>query len=211
MYNDGYVFQREGFQAEFVHDGLEGLNRFKQEEDWDLLILDVMLPSMDGLTICQKVRQISDIPIIMLTAKETESDQVLGFDLGADDYVTKPFSPLTLMARIKAVKRRFAHTTTQEKVNEGERLETAHFQLDKNEGSFPGWRANREPHTERIRSAVLFIQHPRQVFSREQLLEQIWGYQFYGDERTVDVHIKRLRQKLGTGLSPFVYSMGRRV
>ena len=125
-------FQREGFQAEFVHDGLEGLNRFKQEEDWDLLILDVMLPSMDGLTICQKVRQISDVPIIMLTAKETESDQVLGFDLGADDYVTKPFSPLTLMARIKAVKRRFAQTTaTQEGAKEGERLETEHFQLDK--------------------------------------------------------------------------------
>lgn len=121
-------FQREGFQAEFVHDGQDGLNRFKQEDDWDLLILDIMLPSMDGLTICQKVRQISDVPIIMLTAKETESDQVLGFDLGADDYVTKPFSPLTLMARIKAVKRRFTQTTIQK---EDERLATAHFLLDK--------------------------------------------------------------------------------
>lgn len=157
MYNDGYVFQREGFQAEFVHDGLEGLNRFKQEEDWDLLILDVMLPSMDGLTICQKVRQISDVPIIMLTAKETESDQVLGFDLGADDYVTKPFSPLTLMARIKAVKRRFAQTTsTQEGAKEDERLETEHFQLDKNERSVSRGETDRKFNAKGIRSTVLF-------------------------------------------------------
>ncbi|AHL70282.1 response regulator transcription factor [Bacillus altitudinis] len=202
-------FQREGFQAEFVHDGLEGLNRFKQEEDWDLLILDVMLPSMDGLTICQKVRQISDVPIIMLTAKETESDQVLGFDLGADDYVTKPFSPLTLMARIKAVKRRFAQTTsTQEGAKEDKRLETEHFQLDKKtrEVFLEGKRIkNLTPKEYDL--LCFFIQHPRQVFSREQLLEQIWGYQFYGDERTVDVHIKRLRQKIGDGPKPFLYTV----
>ncbi|WP_345806943.1 response regulator transcription factor [Bacillus pumilus] len=198
-------FQREGFQAEFVHDGQDGLNRFKQEDDWDLLILDIMLPSMDGLTICQKVRQISDVPIIMLTAKETESDQVLGFDLGADDYVTKPFSPLTLMARIKAVKRRFTQTTIQK---EGERLATAHFLLDKKTREvFLDGEPIENLTPKEYDLLCFFIQHPRQVFSREQLLEQIWGYQYYGDERTVDVHIKRLRQKIGDGPKPFLYTV----
>ncbi|MBN6861199.1 response regulator transcription factor, partial [Staphylococcus capitis] len=198
-------FQREGFQAEFVHDGQDGLNRFKQEDDWDLLILDIMLPSMDGLTICQKVRQISDVPIIMLTAKETESDQVLGFDLGADDYVTKPFSPLTLMARIKAVKRRFTQTTIQK---EDERLATAHFLLDKKTREvFLDGEPIENLTPKEYDLLCFFIQHPRQVFSREQLLEQIWGYQFYGDERTVDVHIKRLRQKIGDGPKPFLYTV----
>ena len=103
-------FAKEGFETEFVHDGLEGYNRFR-EEKWDLLIIDLMLPSMDGVTICKKVREESMVPIIMLTAKDTESDQVLGFELGADDYVTKPFSPLALVARIKAVSRRVAPTT----------------------------------------------------------------------------------------------------
>ena len=198
-------FQREGFQAEFVHDGQDGLNRFKQEDDWDLLILDIMLPSMDGLTICQKVRQISDVPIIMLTAKETESDQVLGFDLRSEYYVTKPFSPLTLMARIKAVKRRFTQTTIQK---EDKRLETAHFLLDKKTREvFLDGEPIENLTPKEYDLLCFFIQHPRQVFSREQLLEQIWGYQFYGDERTVDVHIKRLRQKIGDGPKPFLYTV----
>ncbi len=103
----GMFFLKEGIQGEFVTDGLEGYNRYKSEE-WDALIIDWMLPSMDGVTICRKIREEKNtIPIIMLTAKDSESDQVLGLEMGADDYVTKPFSPLALMARIKAVTRRY--------------------------------------------------------------------------------------------------------
>lgn len=98
-------FLKEQIEATFIHDGKEGYERFLKE-DFDLLIIDLMLPSMDGMTICRKVREISQVPIIILTAKESESDQVLGLDMGADDYVTKPFSPLALIARIKAVSRR---------------------------------------------------------------------------------------------------------
>ncbi|MGE6632025.1 winged helix-turn-helix domain-containing protein [Bacillus sp. NPDC077027] len=201
-------FQKEGFQAEFVHDGLAGLNRFKEHDDWDLLILDIMLPSMDGLMICKKVREISNVPIIMLTAKETESDQVLGFDLGADDYVTKPFSPLTLMARIKAVKRRFDTSLPSANEQEEEGIETAHFKINKKTREvFLDGKSVENLTPKEYDLLYFFIQNPRQVFSREQLLEQIWGYQFYGDERTVDVHIKRLRKKIGDGSKPFLYTV----
>src|SRR6185437_3816028 len=118
-------FSKEGIEGEFVHDGLEGYNRFK-EENWDLLIVDWMLPGMDGVTICRKIREEkSSVPIIMLTAKDSESDQVLGLEMGADDYVTKPFSPLALMARIKAVTRRYNNRATGEV--EAETLQTEHF------------------------------------------------------------------------------------
>ncbi len=121
-------FFKEGFEAEFVHDGVEGYQRFT-EEDWDLVILDIMLPSMDGVTICRKIRETSSVPIIMLTAKDTESDQVIGFEMGADDYVTKPFSPLTLVARIKAVIRRYR--ATGQAVKSGDLIETACFSINK--------------------------------------------------------------------------------
>src|SRR5690606_15558776 len=99
-------FMKEGYQGVFVHDGQRGFEHFNKEK-WDLIIVDWMLPVMDGVTLCRKIRELSKVPIIMLTAKDSESDQVLGLEMGADDYVTKPFSPLTLMARIKAVTRRF--------------------------------------------------------------------------------------------------------
>src|SRR3954453_18219710 len=124
----GMFFLKEGIKGEFVTDGLEGYNRYKSDE-WDALIIDWMLPSMDGVTICQKIRdEKSNVPIILLTAKDSESDQVLGLEMGADDYVTKPFSPLTLMARIKAVSRRFQQDV---KNHEGHYLETEHFKISK--------------------------------------------------------------------------------
>ncbi len=189
-------FVKENIEGTFVTDGLEGYHQ-AEKESWDCLIIDWMLPNMDGITICQKLReQENDVPIIMLTAKDTESDQVLGLELGADDYVTKPFSPLTLMARIKAVTRR---AKTNELVNNEEHVVTSA-------------RLTINPHTREVFKdgnpitnltpkefdlLCLFVKHPKQVFTREQLLEQIWGYQFYGDDRTVDVHIKRLRSKIG--------------
>ncbi|MFS0864039.1 winged helix-turn-helix domain-containing protein [Fredinandcohnia sp. 179-A 10B2 NHS] len=199
-------FSKEGIQGEFVHDGLQGYNRYKSE-NWDLLIVDWMLPSMDGVTICRKIREEkSTVPIIMLTAKDSESDQVLGLEMGADDYVTKPFSPLALMARIKAVTRRYNAVPTDEV--EKNVIQTQFFKInrDTREVLLNGTPiSNLTP--KEFDLLYYFIQHPKQVFSREQLLERVWGYQFYGDERTVDVHIKRLRKKLGTVTQPFFHTV----
>ncbi|MCJ8009953.1 winged helix-turn-helix domain-containing protein [Lederbergia wuyishanensis] len=188
-------FAKENIEGTFVTDGLEGYHRAIHEE-WDCLIIDWMLPNMDGVTICRKIRQENkSVPIIMLTAKDSESDQVLGLEMGADDYVTKPFSPLALMARIKAVTRRY-HPIRDQKT-ETDIIETAHFKINKNTREVfldDAPITNLTP--KEFDLLFHFVQHPRQVFSREQLLEKVWGYQFYGDDRTVDVHIKRLRNKI---------------
>ncbi|HJV16347.1 MAG TPA: response regulator transcription factor [Bacillales bacterium] len=199
-------FAKEGIEGVFVNDGLEGYNRFKQGE-WDALIVDWMLPNMEGVTLCRKIREEKySVPIIMLTAKDSESDQVLGLEMGADDYVTKPFSPLALMARIKAVTRRMNHTSSESLENGV--IQSEHIKINK---------TTREVLIDQIPITNLtpkefdllyyFVQHPKQVFSREQLLERVWGYQFYGDERTVDVHIKRLRKKIETQSQPFFHTV----
>ncbi|MDR6998469.1 response regulator transcription factor [Neobacillus niacini] len=198
-------FAKEGIQGEFVNNGLEGYNHFKSET-WDALIVDWMLPGMDGVTICRKIREEKhSVPIIMLTAKDSESDQVLGLEMGADDYVTKPFSPLTLMARIKAVTRRFQNQVTEP---QEEYFQTNHFKISKNtrEVIVDGEQiTNLTP--KEFDLLYYMIEHPKQVFSREQLLERVWGYQFYGDERTVDVHIKRLRKKVEMIGKPFFHTV----
>ena len=188
-------FQKEAIAGDFIADGLEGFSKYKQG-DYDLLILDWMLPGMDGIALCRKIRELGDsVPIIMLTAKDSESDQVIGFEMGADDYVTKPFSPLTLMARIKAVMRR-----SQKMEVPAETVRTQHFTVNKETREVL---KDGEPvqnlTPKEFELLLFFMQHPKQVFSREQLLEQVWGYQYYGDERTVDVHIKRLRKKIAAG------------
>ncbi|WP_210365788.1 response regulator transcription factor [Bacillus sp. REN3] len=197
-------FLKEGIEGEFVHDGLKGYAAFKSGS-WDLLIVDWMLPGMDGVTLCRKIREEnSDVPIIMLTAKDSESDQVLGLEMGADDYVTKPFSPLALMARIKAVARRYQ----KQQPGNNSTLRTKHLEISKEtrEVFLDGVPvANLTP--KEFELLYFFVQHPRQVFTREQLLDQVWGYQFYGDERTVDVHIKRLRKKIGTAEQPFFHTV----
>ncbi|EUJ17637.1 two component system response regulator PieR [Listeria aquatica] len=202
-------FLKEQIDVTFVHDGKVGYERFLKET-FDLLIIDLMLPSMDGMTICRKVREVSDIPIIILTAKESESDQVLGLDLGADDYVTKPFSPLALIARIKAVSRRLAPASNDDKILSGttHSLQTEYFQIDKTTREVLYKNVPLEALTPKEFDLFYFlIEHPRQVFSREQLLERVWGYQFYGDERTVDVHIKRLRKKIATEEHLFLHTI----
>jgi two-component system, OmpR family, response regulator len=198
-------FAKEGIEGTFVNDGLEGYNTFKTG-NWDALIVDWMLPGMDGVSICRKIREEKyTVPIIMLTAKDTESDQVLGLEMGADDYVTKPFSPLTLMARIKAVTRRYQ---TQVNNQPDDYLQTEHFKISKNTREVL---VNGVPITnltpKEFDLLYYMVEHPRQVFSREQLLERVWGYQFYGDERTVDVHIKRLRKKVETTTQPFFHTV----
>ncbi|EHG1756266.1 response regulator transcription factor [Listeria monocytogenes] len=198
-------FMKEEIDATFVHDGKQGYEAFFKDE-YDIAIIDLMLPNMDGMTICRKIREVSDVPIIILTAKESESDQVLGLEMGADDYVTKPFSPLTLMARIKAVTRRKNNATSTE--NNEDILETTYFKISKRTREIFYQGELLDALTPKEFDLLYFLmQHPRQVFSREQLLEQVWGYQFYGDERTVDVHIKRLRQKIATETKPFLHTV----
>ncbi|EML8395292.1 response regulator transcription factor [Listeria monocytogenes] len=198
-------FMKEEIDATFVHDGKQGYEAFFKDE-YDIAIIDLMLPNMDGMTICRKIREVSDVPIIILTAKESESDQVLGLEMGADDYVTKPFSPLTLMARIKAITRRKNSATSTE--NNEDILETTYFKISKRTREIFYQGELLDALTPKEFDLLYFLmQHPRQVFSREQLLEQVWGYQFYGDERTVDVHIKRLRQKIATETKPFLHTV----
>ncbi|MFC5601895.1 winged helix-turn-helix domain-containing protein [Sporosarcina koreensis] len=199
-------FEKEGIRGEFVKDGLQGYER-AISENWDCLVIDWMLPGMDGVTICRKLRQAEvAVPIIMLTAKDSESDQVLGLEMGADDYVTKPFSPLTLMARIKAVTRRYG--VAKEDRVDGDILKTKHFLINSStrEVLLDGKPVpNLTP--KEFDLLHFFIQHPKQVFSREQLLDRVWGYDFYGDDRTVDVHIKRLRSKVSKAEQPFFHTV----
>lgn len=195
-------FAKEGIQGEYITDGLKGYQR-AIEQEWDCIIIDWMLPSMDGITICRRLREEKcAVPIIMLTAKDTESDQVLGLEMGADDYVTKPFSPLALMARIKAVTRRVQSQLVEE--IDTDVIKTNYFKINKKTREVF---LDNEPITnltpKEFDLLYHFIQHPKQVFSREQLLESVWGYQFYGDDRTVDVHIKRLRGKVGSNGNNF--------
>jgi two-component system, OmpR family, response regulator len=199
-------FIKESIQGEFVHDGAEGYQRYK-EGQWDLVILDWMLPSMDGVTICRKIREGgTQTPIIMLTAKDSESDQVLGLELGADDYVTKPFSPLALMARIRAVTRRYQGEKSNASANPD--ISTADFQISKETREVLLQGVPLTNLTPKEFDLLYYLsQHPRQVFSREQLLERVWGYDFYGDERTVDVHIKRLRNKIGSKEKPYLHTV----
>ncbi|MGY3778108.1 response regulator transcription factor [Isobaculum melis] len=197
-------FSKEGWDATFKLDGKEGLETFLAcPDEWDIVTLDLNLPSMDGMQICREMRKVSaTVPIIMLTAKDSESDQVIGLEIGADDYVTKPFSPLTLIARIKALHRRADLLTTDPVKTAAEEafdIVTKHFKLSTKtrevyiddyliEGLTP----------KEFELLYTLSKNPKQVFSREQLLSLVWDYQYYGDERTVDAHIKKLRQKIET-------------
>ena len=182
----------EDFNVSVVHDGKEALAKI-EKENFDLIILDIMLPKLDGLELCQELRPQDNTPIIMLSAKNKEIDRITGLELGADDYVTKPFSPKEITARVKAVLRR----TNQDKKEE-----------DKDLIEFPELKINKNYRTVKVKGKkvkltpkefdLLFAlsSAPRQVFAREDLLKKVWGYDYFGDIRTVDTHIKSLRKKL---------------
>lgn len=195
-------FQKEKWDVHFAYDGQEALDMFNEDPNsWDMITLDLNLPTVDGMTVAKKIREKSkNVPIIMLTARDSESDQVLGFELGADDYVTKPFSPITLIARIKALHRR----SEQEPENSQEvqsdddfDVVTDHLKLSsKMRNAFLDGQEIENLTPKEFELLRTLAQNPKQVFSREQLLEQVWNYEYYGDERTVDAHIKKLRQKI---------------
>jgi two-component system response regulator RegX3 len=185
-----YQLQREGYEVERETDGVAGLDRFKRQGA-DLVLLDLMLPGMAGEDICKEIRRDSNTPIIMLTAKDQELDKVLGLELGADDYVTKPFSTREVVARIKAVLRRTsADGATSDGVLEGGgvRLDPDRFEVT----------VKGEPvHLPRKEFELLelLMENAGRVLSRETLIDRVWGSDYFGDSRTLDVHIKRLRAK----------------
>lgn len=185
-------FKREGYQLLSAYDGEEALNYVKQSRP-DIVLLDIMMPKQDGLMVCREIRRQSSIPIIMLTAKGEEFDKLLGLELGADDYVTKPFSPREVLARIKAVLRRMHEKKDQ---NQSARLVVGNLDIDM--GAFVVRLNNKPIQCTPKETEILWTlaSNPGMVFSREHLLQSIWGYDFLGDTRAVDSHIKRIRAKL---------------
>ena len=181
---------KEGYKVECYLDGLLCLEAFRNNPP-NLVILDIMLPGMDGWEVCKNIRKISDIPIIMLTAKGETFDKVLGLELGADDYIVKPFDPKELMARVKAVLRRSMGTN-----EDGQIVSYPNLTINISDYTVTLKGENIECPPKELELLYFLASHPNKVFTREQLLEQVWGYDFYGDSRTVDVHIKRLREKL---------------
>lgn len=183
-------FEKDGYEVFTVYNGKKAIEVFSEFAP-SMVILDIMLPGADGWQVCREIRKISNIPIIMLTAKGETFDKVLGLELGADDYMVKPFDPKELVARVKAVLRRYEHKD-----------------FDTQEIVYPNLVVNRTNYTVKIAGKdhelppkeleLLFFlaSNPNKVFTREQLLEHVWGFDFYGDSRTVDVHVKRLREKV---------------
>ena len=182
---------KEGYNVVIANDGVSAVTMF-QEESPNLVLLDIMLPKLDGWQVCREIRKFSETPIIMLTAKGEVFDRVLGLELGADDYVVKPFDTKEIVARIKAVLRRSATLT-------GEEVKEVHYDklsinLTNYELKVNGVQIDTPP--KEMELIFHLAKNPNRVFTRDQLLDEVWGYDYYGDSRTVDVHVKRLREKL---------------
>ena len=184
---------QDGYEVDCAYDGEEALS-FARNNAYDLILLDVMLPKFDGFEVCQQVREFSDVPIIMLTAKGDDMDKILGLEYGADDYITKPFNVLEVKARVKAIMRRTGKK--EEKVDESNILIKQDMKID---------RESRRVFIEDVEIGLtakefdlleLLALNPDKVYSRDQLLNMIWKYEYSGDARTVDVHIRRLREKI---------------
>ena len=185
-------FEKEGYAVVLAGNGEEALLKFSEEEP-DIILLDVMMPRLDGWQVCREIRKKSECPIIMITAKGETFDKVLGLELGADDYVVKPFEPKELVARVKAVLRRTGKANSEN---------------DKKEVSFDKLTVNMTKYELKVDGKIVdtppkelellfhLASNPNRVYTRDQLLDEVWGFEYYGDSRTVDVHVKRLREKL---------------
>ena len=187
-----FNLENEGYQVEVGFDGEEAVEKAR-EGSFDLILLDLMMPKIDGLQACMRIREFSTVPIIMLTARGEDTDTIIGFEYGADDYITKPFNLLELKARIRALLRRSGVAAQNAKTGV---LTAGHITLD------PGERSARRDGTPVELTAKefdlmeLLLRNPGRVYSRENLLNVVWGYEYIGDYRTVDVHVRRLREKL---------------
>lgn len=184
-------FEKDGFETVVANNGKQAVELFKSEAP-SIVILDVMMPEMDGWQVCREIRRVSNIPIIMLTAKGETFDKVFGLELGADDYMVKPFEPKELIARVKAVLRRTDSkdiNAEKEIVFPNLSINLSNYDLKINDNIV-------EVPPKELELLYFLASNPNRVFTREQLLEEVWGFDYFGDSRTVDVHIKRLREKL---------------
>ena len=200
-----FSLEQDGMEVDCAYDGEEAL-KLARENAYDMILLDVMLPKHDGFEVCQQIREFSDVPIVMLTARSDDMDKILGLEYGADDYITKPFNILEVKARIKAIMRRVSKSN-QSKVNDkiivkGDMTidcESRRVVIGKKEVNLTA---------KEFDLLVLLAMNPNKVYSRENLLNIVWGYEYPGDARTVDVHIRRLREKIETNPSDpkYVYT-----
>jgi len=182
--------EKEGYEVMSVYNGIKAIEVFKEFSP-NLILLDIMLPGADGWQVCREIRKKSSVPIIMLTAKGETFDKVLGLELGADDYIVKPFDPKELIARVKAVLRRYEHKET-----ETHEVIYPNLVINKSDYSVKLNGKQLELPPKELELLFFLASNPNKVFTREQLLEHVWGFDFFGDSRTVDVHIKRLREKI---------------
>ena len=187
-----FNLEHEGYQVEVGYDGEQAVE-LAREGSFDLILLDLMMPKIDGLQACMRIREFSNVPIIMLTAKGEDTDKIMGFECGADDYITKPFNLLELKARVRALLRRSG--AAEQKKAEAV-LTAGHIRLDT--AARAAWRDGEpvELTAKEFDLMSLLMQNPGRVYSRENLLNLVWGYEYIGEFRTVDVHIRRLREKL---------------
>lgn len=186
-----FSLEQDGMDVDAAYDGEEAYNMI-QEKEYDIVILDVMLPKMDGVTVCQMVREFSSVPILMLTAKGEDMDKILGLEYGADDYMTKPFNILELKARIKAILRRYRHHA--EKETNVQEFRDLKVDYDSRRVFISETEANLT--AKEFDLLELLSKNVGKVYSREKLLDVVWGYDYPGDVRTVDVHVRRLREKI---------------
>ncbi|HEX2912903.1 MAG TPA: response regulator transcription factor [Chloroflexia bacterium] len=189
---------KEGYEVITTQDGLDGLRLFHNRQP-TLIVLDLMLPGVDGLEICRQVRRESNIPIIMLTARGDDIDRIVGLELGADDYLTKPFNPRELVARVKAVLRRYnpnAPLDGERTEASKDRITVGDVTVDLKQRTVTIGERQVELRAKEFDLLATFAQSPNVVFDREKLLNLVWGYEFYGDSRTIDVHVTHLREKL---------------
>lgn len=185
-----FNLENDGYTVDGAYDGGSALNMFS-ENSYDLIILDLMLPVIDGLSVCRKIRETSNVPIIMLTAKSEGSDKLIGFEYGADDYVTKPFDILELKARIRVILKRTGGERSRAEV-----LEAGHIRVDTMQRAVYRGDEMIDLTAKEFDLLVMLMRNQGRVFSRESLLNSVWGYEYPGDIRTVDVHVRRLREKL---------------
>ena len=190
-----FNLENEGYQVEVGCDGEEAVE-LAREGSFDLVMLDLMMPKIDGLQACMRIREFSNVPIIMLTAKGEDTDKIIGFECGADDYITKPFNLLELKARVRALLRRSGAGGQRQTAG---RLTAGHITLDPAQRA--AWRDGQkvELTAKEFDLMELLMRNPGRVYSRENLLNVVWGYEYIGDYRTVDVHVRRLREKLELG------------
>ena len=188
-----FNLEHDGYEVDSCHDGAEGV-ALARERDYDLIILDVMMPGVDGLEACRQIREFSSVPVIMLTARGEDMDKLMGFEFGADDYITKPFNILELKARIRAILRRAA--AQDGSAAKDERLACGRLELDTAQRAVYVDGGHTVLTAREFDLLELLMRNPGRVYSRENLLNLVWGFEFPGDIRTVDVHVRRLREKV---------------